>query len=93
MRLEWDEHNTGHIARHGVVPSEVEQAFRTGVAALKTEVVSGETRRHALGETDAGRVLYLIWTPKARRSVRIVTAWPANRKTRSRYREWKEAQQ
>jgi uncharacterized DUF497 family protein len=93
LTFEWDEHNIGHIARHGVVPSEVEQAFRSGVAALRTEVVSGETRRHALGERDAGHVLYLIWTPKPRGRVRIVTAWPANRKTRSRYREWKEAQQ
>jgi uncharacterized DUF497 family protein len=90
VTFEWDEHNTGCFERHGVGPSEVEQVI--SMVEIRTEIVSGETRRHALGESNTGRILYIIWTLKPGRTIRFVTAWPANGETCAGYRQWKEAQ-
>jgi hypothetical protein len=35
IELEWDDANIEHIARHGVTPAEVEEAFRGGVAEVR----------------------------------------------------------
>ena len=83
---EWDEHNQTHIAAHGVEPSEVEEVLANTPVHIGTriDVRSGEKRALELGHTDAGRVLFVAWTPRGKR-VRPVTAFDANRKTRTAY--------
>ena len=45
---------------------------------------SGEKRVLELGNTNAGRVLFVAWTPRGE-LMRPVTAFDANRKTRAAY--------
>ena len=76
--FDWDDANTGHIARHNVTPEEVEER-------------SGEERHTELGETASGRLLLVAWTWRGRR-IRVVTAFPANRKWRVFWRRIKEGE-
>lgn len=36
-RFDWDDANTGHIARHSVMPKEVEQAFASDPLVVLAE--------------------------------------------------------
>jgi uncharacterized DUF497 family protein len=47
---------------------------------------TGEERVLELGHTNAGRVLFVVWTSRAELT-RPVTAWDANRKDRAKYRK------
>jgi uncharacterized DUF497 family protein len=83
MQFEWDEHNIAHIARHDVLPYEVEEALTQIPEFLYEEVRNGEPRSVHLGETNAGRVLFIVATSRLEK-IRVVTAMAAKRK----YREW-----
>jgi uncharacterized DUF497 family protein len=84
--LEWDEHNVGHISRHGVESWEAEEAMldagRIGVPAYNS---GGELRRASLGATEAGRILFLVFARRERK-IRVVTARDAEEKEKRRYR-------
>jgi uncharacterized DUF497 family protein len=83
--FEWDEANTGHLARHGVTPNEFQQAF--GHPRLEEQFSSGgEHRVLALGRTDAGRYLTLVYTVRGEK-IRAVTAHTTKRKYRRVYDE------
>jgi uncharacterized DUF497 family protein len=85
--LDWDEYNTSHIREHGVEPAEAEQALRDpdriGVGAYN---VAGERRWAYLGATEAGRILFLVYTRRHRR-IRIITARDATERDKRRYRK------
>jgi uncharacterized protein len=84
--FDWDENNIEHIARHGVEPWEAEEALldpgRIGTLAYR---VGREPRRAALGATEGGRVLFVVFTRRSGR-VRVVTARDAEAKEKRRYR-------
>lgn len=86
MDFEWDDANVGHIARHGVTPAEAEEALldprRLGMQAYQ---VKGEPRWAALGGTEAGRVLFVVYTKRGP-NIRVITARDAERDERRRYR-------
>jgi hypothetical protein len=86
MQFDWDKGNVGHISAHGITPAEIEQVFKNGVFPVTEEIddQSGELRETVIGETDAGRVLVVVWTER-KRKVRTVTSFPANRKARRIY--------
>ncbi|MGA2739189.1 MAG: hypothetical protein ABSG65_17265 [Bryobacteraceae bacterium] len=44
VEFDWDQVNTGHIARHGVTPDEVEQVFVGDEMDIDYDVVGGEER-------------------------------------------------
>jgi uncharacterized protein len=91
-KYDWDAGNRDHIARHGITPEEVEEALANAPILIQIEIdeVSGEDRFLELGITNAGRVLYVVWTPRDELT-RPVTAWPAKRKVREEfYRTRKE---
>jgi uncharacterized DUF497 family protein len=83
--FEWDEHNIGHIARHGVEPYEAEEAVldlqRLGRPAYK---VHGERRWALLGATEAGRILFVVYT-RRRERIRVLHARDATRREKRRY--------
>jgi uncharacterized DUF497 family protein len=83
--FDWDDGNTTHVARHNVKPDEAEQVVLGASLPLKTEERSGEERHTELGETSAGRLLVVVWTWR-RRKIRVVTAFPADRKWRALWR-------
>jgi len=82
----WDEANTAHIARHGVRPQEVEEALTDPKRlVLRTRSQGGEERWAALGATEAGRVLFVVFTRREGR-VRPITARDATLEEKRRYR-------
>jgi uncharacterized protein len=85
----WDKENTSHIARHNVSQDEAEQVIQSNPLDLERQIRNGELRILHLGETTAGRVLFVVVTVR-RKSLRVVTAFPANRKARKFYAEQKQ---
>jgi hypothetical protein len=77
----WDERNVGHIATHGVSPEEAEQVFWkiTGVRRAR----SG--RYVAIGLTEAGRYLFIVFGYFGNGVVRVITARDATSKERRSY--------
>lgn len=87
--FDWDDANTGHISRHNVTRIEAEEALSGASLPLDAEERGGEKRHAELGETSKGRLLVVVWTWR-RRKIRIVTAFPANRKWRVFWRRLKK---
>ncbi len=86
--FDWDTANTTHIARHRITPEEAEQVLSGASLPVETEHRGGEERHADLGETEAGRLLSVVWTWR-RRKIRVVTAFPANREWRALWRHMK----
>ena len=86
--FDWDEGNLPKIwERHKVSGAECEQIFfNHPLVAARDEKHSGEEDRYyALGHTDAGRLLFLIFTIR-KELVRPISARDMNRKERKVYK-------
>lgn len=70
LRFWWDEENIEHIADHGVEPSEAEAVVESATLLRK----AGRGKYIAYGKTDSGRMLIVIYAPKANHRIRVVTA-------------------
>jgi uncharacterized DUF497 family protein len=83
--FDWDEANLGHIAAHGISAEEVEGALldprRIPAPAYQVE---GERRRAMLGATEAGRLLFVVFTSRGE-LIRVVTVRDASNRERRRY--------
>ena len=84
MEFDWDEANTAHIARHGVRPEEALANPRRLVLRIRSQ--AGEERWAALGATEAGRILFVVFT-RRRGRVRVITARDATLGEKRRYRK------
>ena len=84
-RLIWDTWNVAHIARHHVTPEEVEGVFQR--VPMFSRTYKGRLR--VVGPTRRGRMLTVILAPRAVGAYYPVTARPATRKERQRYRQWR----
>ena len=85
-RLLWDAWNVPHIARHCVIPEEVEEACHGDPYTDEGKKV----RVRLVGPTRSGRMLAVILDPEQEEGVYYpVTARPASRKERRLYREQK----
>jgi len=85
--FDWDDANREHVRRHGVEPSEAEEAMAdVAQVPLGHRWIGGELRGSIIGKTTANRIIQAIYTMRADR-YRVVTAWPANRTHRRRYRD------
>jgi uncharacterized DUF497 family protein len=78
---DWDSGNIEYVARHGVNPSEAEEAISNHPVILATVLSSGEARTVCAGRTSSGRMLKVVYTFRAGR-IRVVTAHE-DRKLRS----------
>ena len=89
-RLDWDEWNRTHIARHNVTPDETEQVCFG--APVFREASKG--RVMAIGPTDGGRMLTIVLgeNPREAGTYYAFTARPASRQERRRYAEAKGVQ-
>jgi hypothetical protein len=85
----WDKDNLSHIARHHVSKDEAEQVIQNDPLDLERQIRNREQRLLHLGETNAGRVLFVVVTLRDK-MLRVVTAFPANRKARKFYAEQKQ---
>lgn len=85
--FEWDEHNAEkNWQKHRISPSECEEIFfnRPLVIADDVRHSEKENRLYALGHTDAGRMLFVVFTVR-RNLIRIISARDMNRKERKVY--------
>ena len=69
-QLLWDKENLEHIAQHGVTPEEVEEVFEEGCEVRKV----WKDRYAALGQTAAGRYLFVVFAHRGRGRIRPITA-------------------
>ncbi|HZS02167.1 MAG TPA: BrnT family toxin [Chloroflexota bacterium] len=88
-RLRWDAWNVTHIARHSVVPEEVEEVCHGDPLAQQTY----SRRLVLIGPTATGRMLAVVLAPMGRGVYYPVTARPASRKERGLYRQEKRGSQ
>lgn len=70
-----------HIARHEITAAEVEQVLRNGPLEVEQQLRGGERRILCLGQSDAGRLLTVVYTVREGK-IRVVTAHPMNRRQR-----------
>jgi len=82
--FDWDLHNVGHVDRHGVAPTEVEEAVERPHAIIPAKDVGGEKRWKLLGTSAAGRYLVVVFTLRDER-LRPVTAHTMNQRERRIY--------
>jgi uncharacterized DUF497 family protein len=82
--FDWDLHNVGHVARHGVDPLEVEEAVELPHWIVPAKAAGGEKRWKLLGTSAAGRCLVVVFTVREER-LRPVTGYTMNEKERKIY--------
>lgn len=80
--FQWDSANTGHIAKHNVSPEEAEEVLCNRHLVRKSRAGT----YHALGQTDEGRYLAVIFAIKPEGIARVVTARDMDDKERRTYR-------
>ena len=84
--FDWDDNNIEHIALHGVEPWEAEDALLDPyVIGADAYNVRGEVRWGAIGATDAGRILAVVYTRRGGK-VRPIMAKDAEDTEKRRYR-------
>ena len=81
--LIWEPGNVAHIARHQVIPEEVEEVCHG--RPMTSATYAGRLR--VVGPTRSGRMLTVILAPQGEGIYYPVTARPASRKERRRYQE------
>jgi hypothetical protein len=87
--FEWDEGNLlKNWEKHGVSPGECEQVFfnRPLIAGYDEKHSQREDRFFALGHTDSGRLLFIVFTIR-NDLIRVISARNMSRKERKVYKE------
>jgi uncharacterized protein len=89
--FEWDEGNSRKsVEKHDVSQGEAEQVFFNDPLLIIEDVrhSSYETRLHALGRTDAGRLLHISFTLRGSgKLIRVISARAMHRKEKTRYEQ------
>ena len=88
--FEWDEGNARKSAhKHDVTQAEAEQIFFNDPLLTAPDLLhsgGAETRIHALGRTDTGRLLQITFTLRdADTRIRVISARAMSRKERAYY--------
>ena len=87
--FDWDAGNSRKNDKHGVSQIEAEQAFFNQPLVIAGDAVHSspsETRHHALGQTDAVRILFITFTLRSNDTlIRVISARDANRKEKLYY--------
>ena len=82
--LIWDDWNVAHIARHDVLPNEVEEVC----AGNRIEREAYRQRIFLVGTTKTGRILTVILEPREEQGVyRPITAYEASKRSIKAYQE------
>jgi hypothetical protein len=90
--FEWDKHNFEKIReKHAVTSAECEQVF------FNLPVIAGDDEKHSetenrfyvLGQTDSGRLLFLVFTVR-KDKLRVISARDMNKKERRVYQTHEE---
>ncbi len=71
--FDWDEGNRSKCQAHGVSHAAIESMFRSPIAVLPDPLHSkSEERFNAIGKSDAGRWIFVVFTLRTRRGKRFV---------------------
>ena len=92
LGFEWDKQNSEKIWRkHKVSPFECEQIFFNQPLVVAPDEAHSHTeaRFYVLGRTDAGRLLFLVFSTR-KNMVRVVSARDMSRPEREVYRSHEE---
>lgn len=82
--FDWDLHDVGHIARHGVEAAEVEEAVAQRNIVIQSCASEGEDRWKLFGKSAEGRYLTLVFTIRGE-LLRPITAHTMNQNERRIY--------
>ena len=89
--FDWDDWNERKSEEsHGVSQGEAEQVFFSAPLVVVEDIKhsQGEPRFHALGKTEAGRLLHVTFTTRAEeKRIRVISARDMHRKERVIYEE------
>lgn len=89
LGFEWDDGNARKsVHKHDVTQAEAEQIFFNDPLLTAPDLLhsGAETRIHALGRTDAGRLLQITFTLRdADTRIRVISARAMSRKERAYY--------
>ncbi len=87
--FDWDEGNSRKsVEKHDVSQAEAEQVFFNEPLLIVEDVSHYEIRLHALGHTDAGRLLHISFTLRGNgKMIRVISARTMHRKERLRYEQ------
>ena len=89
--FDWDDGNARKNSdKHGVVQAEAEQVFFNDPLLVIQDALHSkqEVRMHALGQTDAGRLLHITFTLRGdARLIRVISARAMHRKERDYYEQ------
>jgi uncharacterized DUF497 family protein len=71
--FDWDDNNRSKCQKHGVSQAAIESVFRGSIAMLPDPLHSkSEERFKAIGKSDNGRWIFLVFTLRARGGNRFV---------------------
>ncbi len=93
--FEWDDGNaTKNWTKHAVSQAECEQIFFNAPLVLAADPAhsSKEERVYALGQTDAGLQLLIVFTVRGT-MLRVISARPMSRREREVYRDAQAAEE
>ena len=88
--FDWDEGNSQKNVKHSVSTAESEQVFFNAPLLLLEDVKHSqmESRFHALGKTDDGRLLHITFTLRHYgKAIRVISARDMHKKERSIYEQ------
>lgn len=85
----WNQNRIEHIARHGVVPEEVEEACFGLALVQRTKSEGVNPVYYVLGQTEAGRYLFCVIIQLPEGMGYPVTARSMTEKEKKRYRQWR----
>ena len=81
----WDDDNIEHIARHNVVPEEVEEVCFSSSSVVEKARISRKSY-FVLGQTHAGRFLLVVAKYYGKNKARVITARDMAKKEKIRYK-------
>ncbi len=83
----WTDSDVAHLARHGVRPEEVEEVLAAGPVWRRgrSHPETGRKSVYAFGQTDAGRHLFIVLSPRELGRAKCVTAMDMDEKARRFY--------
>ena len=93
--FDWDESNAEkNWQRHQVLPEECEQLFFNRPLVLKQDAGRSkvEIRYYALGRTDSGRFLFVVFTIR-KTLIRVISARDMSRKERAVFLSYEEKEE
>jgi len=87
IKIDWNKKSIGHIAKHQVIPEEVEAVCFSNPWIIKRTKGKSKYRYAALGQTYEGRYLAIFFVYIGKGKIRIITARDMDSRERSVYKK------